>query len=65
MKIKEWYAQSFQDLTELPPAPISKELKDQLDSQIILEQLPESRPNPSLRKFIKPVQGLASISDHR
>ncbi|KAF7722316.1 hypothetical protein EC973_003440 [Apophysomyces ossiformis] len=57
VKVKNWYAQSFQDLIDLPPPQLSSAMRDRLkhaskngDSRT----LPPSVPNPSLRRSMKP-----------
>ncbi|CEG69781.1 Putative Pyruvate dehydrogenase kinase [Rhizopus microsporus] len=65
IKVKHWYAQSFQDLIELKTPQISNEMKEQLYSKI--EELPPSIPNPSLANVIQPQSSLhrAMPSGHR
>lgn len=55
IKVKNWYAQSFQDLIELQIPQISLKMREQLIvSKAPVEHLPQSVPNPSLVKMIKP-----------
>lgn len=51
IKVKDWYAQSFQDLIELQTPQIPTTIKQRLYSKI--EELPPSIPNPSLANIIK------------
>jgi pyruvate dehydrogenase kinase 2/3/4 len=53
VKVKNWYAESFQDLIELPTPQISNAMREKLISKAP-EHLPHSVPNPSLAKMIKP-----------
>lgn len=53
IKVKNWYAQSFQDLIELQTPQISSSMREQLISKTS-DHLPHSIPNPSLAKIIKP-----------
>lgn len=57
VKVKNWYAQSFQDLIELKTPQISNSMREQLIS-MSSENLPHSVPNPSLAKIIKPQAAL-------
>jgi pyruvate dehydrogenase kinase 2/3/4 len=56
IKVKNWYAESFQDLIELQTPQISQTMREQLVSKASapVEHLPQSVPNPSLVKIIKP-----------
>ncbi|OZJ02337.1 hypothetical protein BZG36_04592 [Bifiguratus adelaidae] len=50
IKVKEWYAQSFQDLVELPPPEISSKVREQLKAAAHRKngatvQLPSNTPN--------------------
>ncbi|CAO3598771.1 unnamed protein product [Absidia cylindrospora] len=57
IKVKNWYAQSFQDLIELRPPMIDTAVKEQLKTASKTSEtfaLPASVPNPSLRNIIKP-----------
>ncbi|KAL1920927.1 uncharacterized protein VTP21DRAFT_11562 [Calcarisporiella thermophila] len=54
-KVKNWYAQSFQDLIELPPPELSQSVKEVLkrgapngDGETV--HLPPSIPNPSIKQ---------------
>ncbi|KAG1444718.1 hypothetical protein G6F55_012232 [Rhizopus delemar] len=51
IKVKDWYAQSFQDLIELQTPQIPNTIKERLYSKV--EELPPSIPNPSLANIIK------------
>lgn len=57
-KVKNWYAQSFEDLIELKTPQISNAMKAQLVSKP--EHLPHSVPNPSLAKMTRPQNLLQS-----
>ncbi|KAI8071870.1 hypothetical protein BDF21DRAFT_344126 [Thamnidium elegans] len=52
VKVKNWYAQSFQELIDLKAPQISNTMREQLISRS--EHLPHSVPNPSIVKMIKP-----------
>lgn len=54
IKVKNWYAKSFQDLVELQPPQISNAMREQLISKSAESSLPHSVPNPSLARIIKP-----------
>ncbi|ORZ06658.1 mitochondrial pyruvate dehydrogenase [Absidia repens] len=57
VKVKNWYAQSFQDLIELRPPRISNAIKEELleaSKTSETSALPVSIPNPSLRNIIPP-----------
>lgn len=66
IKAKNWYAESFQDLTELKAPQISGKMREQLISRSPAT-LPHSVPNPSLARIIKPNNSLhPSVPiDHR
>ncbi|ORX61316.1 hypothetical protein DM01DRAFT_1361244 [Hesseltinella vesiculosa] len=52
IKVKNWYAQSFQDLIDLPTPTISSHVKEQLRSASQSSEsmtLPASVPNPSIK----------------
>ncbi|KAI9314339.1 alpha-ketoacid dehydrogenase kinase [Dichotomocladium elegans] len=50
VKVKDWYANSFKDLIDLPtPAPVKNPIRNMNDTR----SLPKSVPNPSLR-IMKP-----------
>jgi pyruvate dehydrogenase kinase 2/3/4 len=57
VKVKNWYAQSFQDLIELKTPPIPNSMREQLIS-MNSANLPHSVPNPSLANLIKPQAAL-------
>ena len=54
IKVKNWYAKSFQDLVQLQPPQISNAMREQLISKSAESHLPHSVPNPSLARIIKP-----------
>ncbi|KAG0178015.1 hypothetical protein DFQ29_004035 [Apophysomyces sp. BC1021] len=57
VKVKNWYAQSFEDLIDLPPPHLSGAMRDRLkhaSKNGDHRTLPPSVPNPSLRRTIKP-----------
>lgn len=56
IKVKNWYAQSFQELIDLKAPQISNTMREQLMSRS--EHLPHSVPNPSIAKMIKPQNAL-------
>ncbi|PHH59434.1 hypothetical protein CDD81_3194 [Ophiocordyceps australis] len=52
-KVKDWYAQSFEEITQLPRPQLSKQVRDRLmkpakNSGRPVQQLPEATPNPSI-----------------
>lgn len=53
-KVKDWYAQSFEEITQLPRPNLSKDVRDRLmkpskhHGRQILQQLSEATPNPSI-----------------
>ncbi|KAI9469335.1 mitochondrial branched-chain alpha-ketoacid dehydrogenase kinase-domain-containing protein [Zychaea mexicana] len=51
LKVKDWYAQSFKDLIDLPHPQLSSEIKEQLKNAQKSDPraLPPSVPNPSIR----------------
>ncbi|KAI8880344.1 alpha-ketoacid dehydrogenase kinase [Backusella circina FSU 941] len=53
IKVKNWYAQSFQDLIELPPPQLSSSMKERFAQRTSVEQLPASVPNPSIANMLK------------
>ena len=59
VKVKNWYAQSFQDLIELQTPQISTKMKEQLIARSS-GNLPHSVPNPSLARVIKPQAALGT-----
>ncbi|KZZ94978.1 pyruvate dehydrogenase kinase [Moelleriella libera RCEF 2490] len=53
MKVKDWYAQSFEEITQLPRPDLSKEVRSRLTKPSksngrILQRLSEATPNPSI-----------------
>lgn len=54
VKVKNWYAQSFQDLVELPSPTISNTMREKLITKTKSDHLPHSVPNPSLVNMTKP-----------
>ncbi|KAG8765781.1 hypothetical protein FRC20_008310, partial [Serendipita sp. 405] len=74
VRVKEWYAQSFEELVTFPPPKISPELSKVLHSAASLP-LPVSIPNPSLHKlfpnsddnssmFLSPSSDIAGLKHH-
>ncbi|KAI8380623.1 mitochondrial pyruvate dehydrogenase [Choanephora cucurbitarum] len=51
-KVKDWYAQSFQDLIELKPPQMTQAMKQQFLTKSSPERyLPNNVPNPSLKNY--------------
>lgn len=54
-KVKNWYAQSFQELISLPPLPLPSHVRAALvGSRSDEVHLPESIPNPALANMLPP-----------
>jgi pyruvate dehydrogenase kinase 2/3/4 len=51
VKVKNWYAESFQDLVNLKSPQLSTSLREQLYAKKI-STLPQNVPNPSLSKLL-------------
>ncbi|RDA89454.1 hypothetical protein CP532_6108 [Ophiocordyceps camponoti-leonardi (nom. inval.)] len=47
-KVKDWYAQSFEEITQLPRPTLSKNVRDRLTNSGRQKQLPQATPNPSI-----------------
>ncbi|KAI8099192.1 mitochondrial branched-chain alpha-ketoacid dehydrogenase kinase-domain-containing protein [Halteromyces radiatus] len=65
IKVKHWYAQSFQDLIELRPPVINNTIKEQLKQASKTSEpfaLPASVPNPSLVNILKSPSSSTSVS---
>ncbi|KAG6005650.1 hypothetical protein E4U43_000558 [Claviceps pusilla] len=53
MKVKDWYAQSFEEITQLPRPSLSKDVRNRLMKPSrangkIMQRLSEATPNPSI-----------------
>ncbi|CAO3651435.1 unnamed protein product [Cunninghamella blakesleeana] len=68
IKVKNWYAQSFEDLIELKPPSLSNEARDQLRSLASKSSetytLPASIPNPSLKSSYSTTASAVSSSSN-
>ncbi|CAG8569333.1 616_t:CDS:10 [Ambispora gerdemannii] len=52
VKVKNWYAQSFEDLINFPKANLPQSIKEKFAASALKEtKLPESRPNLSVKYF--------------
>ncbi|KAL0072962.1 hypothetical protein F4703DRAFT_1867245 [Phycomyces blakesleeanus] len=56
LKVKDWYAQSFQELIELPPPRLSREMKEKLKhaSKNASQTIPPCVPNPANVHLARP-----------
>ncbi|PVF92782.1 alpha-ketoacid dehydrogenase kinase [Serendipita vermifera] len=62
IRVKEWYAQSFEELVNFPPPKIPEEYSRLLHAAA--KPLPESVPNPSLHKLLPFNTQVAGQLDH-
>ncbi|RUS20005.1 mitochondrial branched-chain alpha-ketoacid dehydrogenase kinase-domain-containing protein [Endogone sp. FLAS-F59071] len=66
-KVKQWYAQSFQELVDLPPPEVSEAVRQNLKAKAITSEtlhLPHNTPNLYMRNMgaaSVPVNGVASV----
>ncbi|TFY51296.1 hypothetical protein EVJ58_g10645 [Rhodofomes roseus] len=51
-RVKEWYAQSFEELISFPTPKLPRHIRDALSASNSETVLPESTPNPSLPFFV-------------
>ncbi|CAG8527786.1 1432_t:CDS:10 [Ambispora leptoticha] len=67
VKVKNWYAQSFEDLINFPKADLPRSIKDKFAASALKEtKLPESRPNLSVKySSSSPPKHQAVPLDHR
>ncbi|KAF8237489.1 mitochondrial pyruvate dehydrogenase [Tricholoma matsutake] len=56
-KVRNWYAQSFEELISFPPIVLPPAIRQALVIPRAENSLPESTPNPSLRHFDDPSHG--------
>jgi len=61
IKVKHWYAQSFEELINFPKPTLSEKIRQALNAPHPEGfQLPEATPNPSIHKLIPPGNGIQS-----
>lgn len=59
-KVKDWYAQSFEELIAHPPITLPAHIRQALSAPTAEHVLPESTPNPSIPFFQEDYAGLSS-----
>ncbi|CAG8682683.1 9466_t:CDS:10 [Dentiscutata erythropus] len=54
IKVKNWYAQSFEELINFPKIELPSSIRNKISSGSIIQKLPDSVPNPSYSGMLKP-----------